>query len=440
MMNRKSINYEKLSQIIFVLLAGLNFFIIEFLSLFMYSTYKKIIGTQQVSSFIQMTGTIPSFSMKQGLLYVNLFFVLLLILFLFYCRREWNPKIKNSIYIFSLICCAFIMYYLQFSTNSIVLFFIAFLLHKNQESNSRFIFLILAIFLYMISNHTILSFFNPIPFEQFVSLYASKSRIVLTLIKNILDTLNSTLFILFMFIIMLGELNENKRIKILNEELQNLNQQLEEYARLQEKMGETKERNRLAREIHDTLGHTLTGLSVGIDAARVMMDFDQESTKKQLSLLSDAARQGLKDVRRSVEKLRPDALERYSLKEAIDRLILDFEKVSKVNIKFIYHIGQVSFQKDLDEVIYRIVQESLTNSIRHGKANNIYVSFAYEDNQTKLVIIIEDDGIGCQNIKEGFGLHHMKERISTVNGRLRIYGYDGFIIIAEIPLRIGEIS
>ena len=63
MMNRKSINYEKLSQIIFVLLAGLNFFIIEFLSLFMYSTYKKIIGTQQVSSFIQMTGTIPSFSM-----------------------------------------------------------------------------------------------------------------------------------------------------------------------------------------------------------------------------------------------------------------------------------------------------------------------------------------------------------------------------------------
>ena len=70
----------------------------------------------------------------------------------------------------------------------------------------------------------------------------------------------------------------------MNNELKNLNEQLKEYADIREKMGETRERNRLAREIHDTLGHTLTGLSVGLDACVVTSDIDLEATKKQLRL------------------------------------------------------------------------------------------------------------------------------------------------------------
>ena len=68
-------------------------------------------------------------------------------------------------------------------------------------------------------------------------------------------------------------------------------------------MGETKERNRLAREIHDTLGHTLTGLSVGLEACQVMIDRDVNVTKAQLGILQESAKRGLTDVRRSVYKL-----------------------------------------------------------------------------------------------------------------------------------------
>ena len=68
-----------------------------------------------------------------------------------------------------------------------------------------------------------------------------------------------------------------------------------------------------------------------------------------------------------------------------------------------------------------------------GKAKEVYISFALE--KDTLILVIEDDGIGCEEIKQGFGLHHMEERVKLLNGTLRVYGYDGFMIIAEIPLR-----
>ncbi|MGM9946661.1 sensor histidine kinase [Floccifex sp.] len=439
-MNTKKINYGHFTRALFLILVCINFIHIEFIGMIIYVTTNKIIATQQASEFIQTIGTIPFFSYTQTIVLVNIFFFLFVLL-MWIEKRKTITIIQSRILTgLSFICCALIVYFLQLSSNSIVLLFIVFILYRHRDNKDLYMFLGLGILLYVVSNSNILPIFHSIPLSEYISWYSSKGRLFLNFIDSVLNTLNMILFILEIFSIMVFELDENKRIKALNEELQHLNQQLEEYAVLQEKMGETKERNRLAREIHDTLGHTLTGLSVGIDAAIVIMDIDKEATKKQLSILSQTARQGLTDVRRSVEKLRPDALERFTLKEALERLILDFETVSNVNIKFVYHIDALSFQQDMDEVIYRIVQEGLTNAIRHGKAKNIFVSFAYEDNKSKLVIIIEDDGIGCQQIEEGFGLHHMKERIEILQGRLQVYGYDGFIIIAEIPLRTGDIT
>lgn len=439
-MNTKKMNYKHFIFVLFLVLVCINFIHIEFIGMVIYATTNKIIATQQASEFIQTIGAIPYFSYTQTIVLVNIFFFLFVALMFIEKRNTTTPIQSRILTSLSFVCCALIVYFLQLSSNSIVLLFIVFILYQHRDNKDLYIFLGLAILLYMVSNSNILPIIHPIPLSEYILWYSSKGKLVLNFIDSALNTLNMILFILEIFSIMVFELDENKRIKALNEELQNLNKQLEEYAILQEKMGETKERNRLAREIHDTLGHTLTGLSVGIDAAIVIMDIDKEATKKQLSILSQTARQGLTDVRRSVEKLRPDALERFTLKEALERLILDFETVSNVNIKFVYHIDTVSFQQDMDEVIYRIVQEGLTNAIRHGKAKNIFVSFAYEDNKSKLVIIIEDDGIGCQHIEEGFGLHHMKERIEILQGRLQVYGYDGFIIIAEIPLRTGDIT
>ena len=87
---------------------------------------------------------------------------------------------------------------------------------------------------------------------------------VLSSIHNTLASLNIIMFILYMIFLVQEKINESKKFLQMNQELQDLNEQLKEYANISEKMGATRERNRLAREIHDTLGHTLTGLSQSI--------------------------------------------------------------------------------------------------------------------------------------------------------------------------------
>ena len=201
---------------------------------------------------------------------------------------------------------------------------------------------------------------------------------------------------------------------------------------MREKMGETRERNRLAREIHDTLGHTLTGLSVGLEACNALIEVDKEKTKQQLVLLSSLARDGLKDVRHSVNKLRPDALQNRPLKEALLDMVEDFSKATGVQVNFFCHLTSLDFQKDEEDTIYRIIQEGMTNALRHGYAKHIFISFAKDEHQ--LVIIIEDDGIGCLSIQEGFELHHMRERENLLKGKMRCYSNQGFQLIVELPI------
>lgn len=170
----------------------------------------------------------------------------------------------------------------------------------------------------MLSNYGYLSNYIPmISFQEYLSVYNSKTHGLLLGIEVTLSNLNIVLFIAYIFLYLQKQMDETQKFAALNAELKRLNNQLKGYANLREKMGETKERNRLAREIHDTLGHTLTGLSVGLEACRVMIDKDVNVTKAQLGILEESAKRGLTDVRRSVDKLKPDALERYSLKRSI---------------------------------------------------------------------------------------------------------------------------
>lgn len=238
-------------------------------------------------------------------------------------------------------------------------------------------------------------------------------------------------------------MDENKKISILNEklneannELKVMNIKLKDYAKTTEKMTETRERNRLAREIHDTIGHALTGIIAGIDACFTIIDFSPEEAKKQLVVIGNVARDGIKEVRRSVKALRPDVLESLSLEEAINKMIEEISKASKIRIIFNSEIDNLKFDSDEEDAIYRVIQEGITNAIRHGKATTVEVRiFMKED---KLSLLILDNGIGCNNIEKGFGLQHMKERVELLNGSISYNGEDGFIINANIPIRWGE--
>lgn len=227
----------------------------------------------------------------------------------------------------------------------------------------------------------------------------------------------------------LAEANEN--LKLANEELSEI---MEEKA----KMAEVRERNRIAREIHDTMGHTLTGIAAGIDACIALSDSSPELVKQQLKILSDVSRKGLSDVRHSVNELRPDSLEHLNLEAAIRQMVDNMKQVSGTKISFTCQVPVLKFDEDEENVIYRIIQESITNSIRHGHASEIRILIERGQWDSVLHLSISDNGKGCEHMKEGFGIRHIRERVRMLNGEVTFTNDNGFRVDAEIPIRWGE--
>ena len=201
-------------------------------------------------------------------------------------------------------------------------------------------------------------------------------------------------------------------------------------------MAETRERNRLAREIPDTLGHSLTGIIAGTDACITMMELSPELAKKQLEVIASTARNGMNEVRRSVKALRPDALERFELEEALKNLCAEIQAASHATVDLCIQTENLRLSPDEEDAVYRTIQESLTNAIRHGKATQVSIRMSCE--HRRLRIIVQDNGIGCEKVTPGFGLRHMRERLHLLNGTLQTDGTKGFRLEAVIPLRWGD--
>ena len=205
---------------------------------------------------------------------------------------------------------------------------------------------------------------------------------------------------------------------------------------MSERMAQTRERNRLAREIHDTLGHTLTGIATGLDACLALVEVSPEQTKKQLELLSKVSREGIKDVRRSVNELRPDALDRLNLRQAIQEMVQAMSQISDVQIHFQTDQERLQFDADEENAIYRVIQEGITNAVRHGHAKEIWITLSRREQE--VLLVIHDNGVGAAEIKKGFGTRHMKERIEMLQGTVTFDGSDGFTVTARIPIRWSE--
>lgn len=243
-------------------------------------------------------------------------------------------------------------------------------------------------------------------------------------------------FIVSLIIFIMFSVSENHKIE---EELRmaaRANTELESYIGLSEKIAEDRERKRIAREIHDTLGHALTGISAGIDAVQVLIDVDTKVAKKQLQSVSAVVRNGIQDVRRSLDKLRPGALEKGSLREALLKMIEDYEILSKMQVELVYEWDQVDLDTAKEDIIFRIIQESITNSLRHGHANHVWIRMTKSNKY--YVIEIKDDGIGSEKIQFGYGLTQMRERLGIIGGRVTFSGKKGFETQVLIPKRRGE--
>lgn len=438
MENNKVLSY------IHIFMCGLNFIIIYFIAWIMSRSIIMICRGMEAKEFLSRLTVIPS---RPGQIMWMSMTVYLLLLGVIYIRAKL-PKAHEGYHIWlavlEILFCIVIMRSIDMSYSGVVLLVIADLVQWFQSKRQKVLFFICMISLYIISDYNVIESVMPMAaFDDFLFYYNIEYQGILKGIKSALTSVNVMAFILYVVILIQTQLQENERIRSLNEQLNTANEQLQVmngqlkvYAMESEKMAETRERNRLAREIHDTLGHALTGICAGIDACLALIDCSPEMTKQQLNRIGDVARQGIKDVRRSVSKLRPDALERLSLREALEQMVLEMRQAANTQIGLNIQVETLKFNADEEDMVYRIVQEGITNAVRHGKASRIDISITKKDEW--LTLMIQDNGIGCSNIAEGFGLRHMQERIALLNGTIEYNGENGFTVIARIPIRWGE--
>ena len=426
-----------------ILMSIINLIILVFLSAVFMITLNKINNNFEARNFLENITYLPQEPIDATVMIFISFFLLLYIIEI---RRKQRRKQQVSVVLYGaeIILCLIIIKFLYVNYNGIILLVIADIVTDIKDKHTRGLFLVIMGMMYMFSDYDIISMFvDIISFQQFLSVYPSQISMLIQGTRNILVAVNVIAFTAYMIILMRNQMKENARIGLLNLQLQTanmrlkeMNEQLQDYAEMSEKMAETRERNRIAREIHDTLGHTMTGLSAGIDACIAMIDFSVDATKEQLNKISQVARQGIKDIRRSVNKLRPDALEHSGLREALEKMIEETMQVSDVKIDYECQVDTLKFNQDEEDMIYRVVQESITNAIRHGEAKYIEVRLWKENKWLNLVI--KDNGIGCEEIHTGFGLIHIEERIKMLQGTVEYDGSDGFKVTARIPIRWGE--
>ena len=189
-----------------------------------------------------------------------------------------------------------------------------------------------------------------------------------------------------------------------------------------------KERNNMSREMHDTVGHTLTTSLVELELCK-MLGKDNEELMNKLEHISSQVRKGLGDLRMTVRRLKEDLdweQEIYAIGERLNEY---------TDIKVKYIVGELTgISTQILRCVYRIIQEGITNGIKHGKATAFMIEVKREERH--LWIEILDNGLGAIAFKQGFGLNAMSERVEALGGTLHFESYkdEGFTIQAQIPL------
>ena len=180
------------------------------------------------------------------------------------------------------------------------------------------------------------------------------------------------------------------------------------------------ERNRMAREIHDTLAQAFTGISLQLEAAINILSTQPEAAQKRLLQAKALAKEGITEARRSVRALRPETLEFNNLAIALQQLMNNMTNGTGIKTQIIIE-GEPELASDLEVDLYRIAQEAITNTLRHAQASELTICLMC---QTDLVELqIKDDGIGFEPnlvLNNSFGLIGMQERCDRHNGNLLI--------------------
>ena len=235
----------------------------------------------------------------------------------------------------------------------------------------------------------------------------------------------------FVFIVTFTELAHSERQA--RQQLQQANQQLAEYAAQVEQLATMRERNRLAHEVHDTLGHYLTVINVQLEVVTKLIDSNPARAKEAAGKAKALASEGLSEVRRSVSALRPTPLEDKSLPEAI-RGLIETSRDAGLMVTFEQSGAAQTLPSDMETVIYRATQESLTNIRKHAHASAASVRLAYTTDVVSLRV--RDNGIGRQGDEDNVGLSALRERVAALNGTALAENHleGGFVLEVTLPI------
>jgi signal transduction histidine kinase len=231
----------------------------------------------------------------------------------------------------------------------------------------------------------------------------------------------------------LNEQQARENAERLMAELEQANAQLATYATQAEELAITQERNRLAREIHDSLGHYLTTVNVQIEAAKVVMDSDPERALDAMNKAQELAQKGLARVRESVATLRESPVSNRPLHQAIAFLVKETQSTGIVTEFDVVGEPQ-ALEHKVALALYRAAQEALTNVRKHARASRVDVLLDFQPGKVSLEV--KDNGVGAPETTGGFGLLGIRERMQLLGGRLEISTgvAKGFCLTASVPL------
>jgi signal transduction histidine kinase len=200
--------------------------------------------------------------------------------------------------------------------------------------------------------------------------------------------------------------------------------------------GQELERRRLARELHDETGQALTSILLGLKGLEERSK--DPASRGAMEELRELVVSTLQDVRRLAVELRPSALDDFGLVAALERLTASFAEQTGISVDFQTALADERLPEEVETALYRIVQESLTNVVKHAQARRVSILLARKDGAVKAVV--EDDGQGfdpAEQTDDGYGLMGMRERLALLGGRLEVEsGRDGgTTIAAEVPVQ-----
>lgn len=380
--------------------------------------YKKFLYILKAAIFISLFTCALYFenAKKQRLIILFLLFVVFLVVNM----GKYFIKDKKRIYVMSFVLETVLIYLIEFNSRLLINYFF----------HSFYIIVLLEASL-------TLELKNGIILGTLIVLVSMVKYMYLIYFKFNLSNMSQTMFffmlnILILIVASFAQQNKQEREKkdVLYKELLDAHRKLRKYTDELNRLSVVEEKNRIARDIHDNLGHNMTALIMQLQMAEHYMKTGSGKTQEMLQNSIQTARDSLTSIREVVETLRGKEVI-VSPEKAIRTLVDEFSQKTgaKINLKI---NGTARGDIKAGTALYHILQECLTNSVRHGGATIIDVELDYSYNS--VCFSIKDNGRGVESIKEGFGMKGIRERVDDCKGTVEFKSEGGFNVKGIIYL------